>query len=156
MSIEGYADRIAEIAQERSMQIVVAESLTCGKLASALGAASDASEWFRGGIVAYADEVKFQALGVTPGPVITAECAAQMAVGVLRQLGGDAAVAVTGVGGPAPEEGKTPGTVFIGTALRNLEGTSAKAAEHHFPGPPHAVITATVETALRELRERLS
>ena len=52
-----------------------AESLTSGAIASALGAAENASEWFRGGVVAYASGVKHDLLHVPPGPVVSAPAA---------------------------------------------------------------------------------
>lgn len=65
-----------------NVTIAVAESLTGGQLSSALAAVPEATDWFRGGLVAYAPEVKFDALGVTPGPVVTARCAEEMATGI--------------------------------------------------------------------------
>ncbi len=50
--------------------------------------------------------MKFDVLGVQPGPVVTPECAEGMARGVGRLLGADVAIAATGVGGPEPSEGK--------------------------------------------------
>jgi nicotinamide-nucleotide amidase len=71
-----------------------------------------------------------------PGPVVTAECAEQMARGVARLTDSDLGLSATGVGGPDPEEGHPPGTVFLG--LSTLNGVEV--AEHHFDGcsPPSA------------------
>jgi nicotinamide-nucleotide amidase len=107
---------IAAKATAAGLAVGTAESLTVGALAQALGAGDGAAEWFRGGVVAYASEVKFDVLGVQQGPVITALCAEQMAWGARRVLGADVAVAVTGVGGPDPEEGCPPGTVYVAVA----------------------------------------
>src|SRR3982751_2909607 len=90
------AHDIAELADKRDVTVAVAESLTGGKLACHLAAAPSSGEWFRGGVVAYAAEVKFGLLDVPVGPVITEACAAAMARGVARVLGADASVAVTG------------------------------------------------------------
>ncbi|MGC4938171.1 CinA family protein [Kribbella sp. DT2] len=54
------------------LTVAVAESLTSGSLACQLGAATDASDWFAGGVVAYTTAVKVGVLGVDPGPVVTA------------------------------------------------------------------------------------
>jgi nicotinamide-nucleotide amidase len=143
------AERIAELASGKGLRVAVAESLTSGQLAGALGAASGASEWFSGGVVAYSSSVKFDVLHVEPGPVVSARCAAQMAEGVIRLLAADVAVAVTGAGGPDPQDDQPPGTVFI--SVRNPEGDST--TEHHFEGDPEQVVQQTVETAL-ELLER--
>jgi nicotinamide-nucleotide amidase len=145
-------DVIAESLKSSGRTVAVAESLTCGKIASALGAGPEASEWLRGGVVAYADEVKFDVLGVAPGPVITAECAAQMATGVRGLLGADFAVAATGVGGPGPEEGKPAGTVFIAID-RNGQ---VEVNEYAFAGDPVQVLAATVHQAMEELRQAVT
>lgn len=125
----------------------VAESLTSGSLATHLGAAEASSEWFVGGVIAYAKEVKFAVLGVEPGPVATAACAQQMARGVARLTGSDLAVAVTGVGGPDPVEGKPAGTVFIALWSETVE----RVEEHHFPGEPVEIVHSTTLHALRML-----
>ena len=114
-------EAIATLAAEHGIDVGVAESLTGGQLAADLAAGPEASTWFRGGLVAYASEVKFDVLGVTPGPVVTAACARQMAWGAASLLDADAVVATTGVGGPDPEEGQPPGTVHVATLVRGQE-----------------------------------
>jgi nicotinamide-nucleotide amidase len=143
-----YAETIASLAVRNGFRVGVAESLTCGKLASQLGAAPEASEWFRGGVVAYASEVKFDVLGVAPGPVVTAECARQMAAGAAKLLGADATVAVTGVGGPEPEEGEPPGTVYVATWTRGVDGCCERL---DLQGDPPQILAATTDRALELL-----
>src|SRR4051812_7577870 len=101
-------DRIAEVAQRRGLTIAVAESLTSGALGNAMGKGENDAEWSAGGIVAYQSRVKFNVLDVDPGPVITERCARQMAEAIRRLLKVDVAAAVTGAGGPDPEEDKPP------------------------------------------------
>jgi nicotinamide-nucleotide amidase len=136
--------------------LAVAESLTCGNLAARLGAGEEASEWFRGGVIAYMDDVKFTVLGVTPGPVVTAVCAEQMAVGVRDLLGADISIAVTGVGGPGPAEGQPAGTVYIAVAT----STRVSVVEEHFRGGPERVLRSTMSRAISlatsQLRTRRS
>src|SRR5688572_18669120 len=79
-------ERLAQRFLELELRVAVAESLTSGRIASALGAGSDAAEWFAGGIVAYASDVKFELLDVEPGPVINAACARQLAKGAAKLL----------------------------------------------------------------------
>src|SRR5690348_11417735 len=134
------ASRIAHLASDRGVVVAVAESLTSGAIASRLGAGEDAASWFAGGVVAYQEPVKFELLGVPEGPVVTAECATAMAAGVRRLTGADVAVAVTGVGGPDPSEGKPAGTVFV--AVDRDSGATAQ--ERHFRGGPEEVLEATV------------
>ena len=72
---------------DRGLTLAVAESVTGGLIASRLVAVSGASQWFRGGIVSYASDVKFDLLNVDRGPVVSGRAAEQMAVGVRERLG---------------------------------------------------------------------
>jgi nicotinamide-nucleotide amidase len=144
-------ERVAEHAQRLGITIATAESLTCGALSATLGKGENASEWFAGGVIAYLSRVKFEVLGVDEGPVVTERCARQMADGVRRLLHADVAVAVTGVGGPDPEEGKPPGTVFVATSIQGRDHVTA----HSFERDPSKVIDETVKTALHQLALQL-
>lgn len=147
------AARIAERAQEQDRTVAVAESLTGGMVASALARAEDASTWFRGGIVAYSSEVKHDLLDVPEGPVVSPESAAAMAESVARLLGADVTVAVTGAGGPDPQDGQPPGTVWI--AAHDTRAAGAEPHQHRFSGSPaevcHASAVASLEALLTAL-----
>ncbi|MCU1445357.1 CinA family protein [Cryobacterium sp.] len=145
------ARRIGQLAMADGMTVAVAESLTAGRIAAALGAAPESSTWFCGGVVAYRNETKYRLLGVSRGPVITAECAEQMARGVLDAVGADASVSVTGVGGPGPEEGHPAGTVFISMSSR----CAVRTRSYSFHGPPDEVVDLTTIRALTHLTEVL-
>ena len=148
------AEDIATIAGRRSRTVAVAESLTSGQVAAHLGAAAEASKWFRGAVVAYASSVKFDVLGVTPGPVVTASCARQMVRGVARLLDADLAVSITGVGGPGSEEGRPAGTVFI--AVHDADGVGeTRCDEFHFDGDPADVVKASASAAMTLLAEAM-
>lgn len=141
------ADDIRAHALGHGVTVAVAESLTGGALSQALAKAGDAGEWFAGGVVAYRDVTKYRVLGVPEGPVISPEAARAMALGVLELTGADAAVAVTGVGGPGPEEGNPAGTVFMATAA----AADTRDFAHVFDGDPAEVVALSVEHALRHL-----
>lgn len=142
---------IAEIAAERSLAVACAESLTAGAIASALARGEDAASWFAGGVASYMSRVKYDVLGVTEGPVITASCAEEMALGVGRLLGADATVAVTGVGGPGEEESEPAGTVFVATCVNGR----TLVERHQFEGDPPAVLDQTTATAVAQLLAEL-
>jgi nicotinamide-nucleotide amidase len=146
-----YAEAIASLAMRSGFRVGVAESLTCGKLSSELGATPNASEWFRGGVVAYASGVKFDVLGVTPGPVVTPSCAREMAAGAAKVLDADATVAVTGVGGPDPQEGEPPGTVYAAAWVRGVH-TSRRL---QLDGGPEEVLAQTAPRALELLLDAM-
>ncbi|MFL6022453.1 MAG: CinA family protein [Marmoricola sp.] len=145
-------DQIAALAQSRSLTVGVAESLTGGQISAALAGGDRAADWFRGAVVAYAAQVKFDVLQVDPGPVNTGSCASQMALGAHRVLDCDVAVSATGVGGPGPDEGTPAGTVFVASSRR---GRAVEVDEHHLEGEPEAVVEGTVALALGALLEVL-
>jgi nicotinamide-nucleotide amidase len=142
------AAAVGDLAQANGWRIACAESLTSGTIASHLGAAGEASEWFAGGVVAYSAQLKFDLLGVERGPVVTAECAEQMATGVARLTGADLTIAVTGEGGPEPAEVAAVGTVFVAVRDRDC----ADVREFHFDGDPGEIVHQTALAALRMLR----
>lgn len=136
----------------RGETLALAESLTGGLVASRVVAVPGASAWFRGGLVAYATEVKEQLLGVPEGPVVSATAAAAMAEGVRRLLGASVGLATTGVAGPTEQDGRPVGTVFLGVALGE---DPAEAVELHLPGDRERVRQYAAVSALDLLRRRL-
>jgi nicotinamide-nucleotide amidase len=150
-SPEPAVERIARLAAEHDLTIAAAESLTSGLIASRLGAGPQASEWFRGSVVAYQEPVKFDVLGVRRGPLVDPDCAEGMARGVGRLLGADVAVAATGVGGPDPSEGKPAGTVYVAVTVRG----STTVRELDLDGDPEEILEATADHALDMLAAAL-
>jgi nicotinamide-nucleotide amidase len=144
---ERLAEGIGRLALGRGRTVATAESLTGGKLACHLAAAPESSDWFRGSVVAYASEVKYDVLGVPVGPVISKECAAAMAWGVADLLHAQWALAVTGVGGPDDQEGQPPGTVWFAVSI---EG-SVHVELQHFRGEPERILEQTTLHALQLL-----
>lgn len=147
------ADDIAQRVQAAGLRVAAAESLTSGAIANALGAGPDASEWFQGGVVAYAESVKRDVLGVKAESVISTQCARELATGVARLLGAEVAVAVTGVGGPEPEGDEPAGSVYAAV----LVGGDIRDAHFQFDdGDPSVVVHRTVRAALELLRDALA
>jgi nicotinamide-nucleotide amidase len=121
----GQLARLAvELLTASGRTVAVAESLTGGLVTGALTSIAGASVVVRGGVVAYATELKAELLGVPAellarqGPV-DPEVAAAMAAGVRRLLGATYGLATTGVAGPGPADGKPQGTVFVAVATRS-------------------------------------
>jgi nicotinamide-nucleotide amidase len=140
----------------RGLSLGVAESLTGGLIASRLVNVPGASAWFRGGVVAYASEVKFDVLGVPPGPVVTEAAAAAMAEGVRRVTRADVGLGITGVAGPDDQEGVGPGSVFVGLALPgNGTGRETRTRELRVPGDRERVRQYGAISALDLLRRAL-
>ena len=102
--------------------VAAAESLTGGLVAAALTDVPGASNAFRGGVVAYATELKAELLGVDVGMLkrhgpVYAPVAAAMADGVRQRLGSTIGVATTGIAGPGPQDGQPAGTVHVAVSL---------------------------------------
>jgi nicotinamide-nucleotide amidase len=151
---EELAAQVSELARRHGLTVAVAESLTGGNVATALAAAESAGQWFRGSLVAYSSEVKHEVLGVPAGPVVSAEAAGAMAAGVRMLLGADVAVGVTGAGGPDPQDGQEPGTVFVAVD----DGSERRVQRLDLAGSPQEVLVdaagKTLEMLAACLRER--
>lgn len=131
--------------------VAVAESLTGGLLCSRFARQEGASAWFRGGVVAYARMTKERLLDIGDAPVVSEAAARSMAVNVAELLSADVAIAVTGVGGPDPEDDILPGTVWI--AMYSAGETEAHL--FRFDGDPTAVCTQTCDAAETLLQAHL-
>ena len=130
----------------------VAESLTGGLIASRLVNVPGTSEWFRGGVVSYDSQVKFDVLGVPEGPVVTEAAAAAMAEGVRKVVGADVGLGITGVAGPDDQEGVAPGTIFVGLAFPDR---LTETRELRLPGDRERVRQYSAISALDLLRRAL-
>jgi nicotinamide-nucleotide amidase len=149
------ADVLAALGR-RGWTIGTAESLTGGLLVAALVDVPGASAHVRGGIVAYATDLKQSVLGVDPGLLaavgaVDAEVARQMAEGVRGVLGADVGVATTGVAGPDPQDGQAVGTVFVAVATPE----STVVADLAFAGSRAEIRADTVAAALRLCRDHV-
>lgn len=142
---------VGELLLEFGLSLGLAESVTGGLVGSRLTDVPGSSEWFRGSIVSYASEVKFDLLGVPEGPVVCEPAAAAMATGARKRLGSDVGLAVTGVAGPAEQDDQPVGTVFLGL---DLEG-DVMVREIHLPGDRQRVRQFAAISLLDFLRHRL-
>jgi len=143
---------IGRMLREQGLTVAVAESLTGGLVASRIVSVPGASEWFRGGVVAYASEVKHDVLDVPEGPVVSEAAAKAMADGVRRLLGAEVGLSTTGVAGPTEQEGQPPGTVWLGMAI----GDDVDAVQIRLPGDRDRIRQMTVISLLDRLRHRLT
>jgi nicotinamide-nucleotide amidase len=117
--------RIVALLTQRRLSVAVAESLTGGLLGAALTAVPGASAVFRGGITAYATDLKSALLGVSPAflaehGAVHPDVAAAMADGARARLGAAVGMATTGVAGPDPQDGKAPGTVHVAVSSESF------------------------------------
>jgi nicotinamide-nucleotide amidase len=117
--------------RRRGLTLGLAESVTGGLVCGRLTGIPGSSDVVRGAIVSYASEVKFDLLGVPLGPVVSESSAIAMADGARRVLGCDVGLSLTGVAGPAEQDGMPAGTLFVGLAT---PGRATQAYALRLPG----------------------
>jgi nicotinamide-nucleotide amidase len=149
------AELVLDLLRERGLTLGTAESCTGGLVAARLTDVPGSSEVFRGAVVAYADDVKRDSLGVAE-PVlaghgaVSAETAAAMAAGARETLGVDVAVAVTGIAGPGGGSAEKPvGLVFLHAA--GVDGGLARRLD--LPGDRETIRLRATVAALHLVRE---
>ncbi len=155
---DGLAARLLAALEARGWSLAVAESLTGGAVCARLVDVAGASRVLRGGVVAYATDLKAALLGVpdellADRGAVDPDVAAAMAAGVRDRLGADVGLATTGVAGPDPQDGRPPGTVYIAVATP----AGARVGSRQLAGDRADVRAATVdavfELALAMVRE---
>jgi nicotinamide-nucleotide amidase len=142
---------VLNLLRDRGLTLGLAESVTGGLVSARLTAVPGASTVLRGGVVSYASDVKFDLLGVTPGPVVTAAAAAEMAVGAARVFGADVGLALTGVAGPDEQDGQPVGTLHVGLVINGNVTT----ASFRLPGQREQMRQFSVINSLDVLRRAL-
>jgi len=147
---------VGAMLRERDLTLSTMESCTGGLLASTITDVPGSSDYYKGGLVSYATEMKI-AWGVdreviAKHGVISAECAEAMARAARERLGADVGIGVTGVAGPDPQEDKPVGTVHITVAVGEKP---PRTVSYVFPQGREAVKRRAVTTALALLRREL-
>jgi nicotinamide-nucleotide amidase len=146
---------VLDLLRAQGWTLALAESVTGGLVSGRLTGVAGASEVFRGAVVSYASEVKFDVLGVEEGPVVTSEAAIAMAEGARKVLGADVGLALTGVAGPSEQDGMRPGTLFAAVALPDGQPDRVASAHVRLPGDREMMRQLSVISALDLLRKRL-
>ena len=154
---ETMAGNIGKLLEEKGMTLAVAESCTGGNIAHFITLNPGSSAYFKGGIVAYANEVKVNLLGVNPDLIadkgaVSKEVVEAMATGVRNVLKTDYAIATSGIAGPdGGTTDKPVGTVWI--AIVGPDGVFSKVS--NFANHRERNIIRSSQTALNMLRLEL-
>lgn len=141
----------------RGWRLAAAESCTGGLLLQRLTEIGGSSGWVHGGVVAYDNRVKIEALDVAPDDIaahgaVSERVACAMAQGVRGRLGADIGVAITGIAGPSGGTNDKPvGTVFIAVATDRCD-----VRRFLFPGDRTMVRTFAAAAALDMIRRHLT
>lgn len=125
------SSKVLALLQAKEYTISAAESLTAGLFMAELGSEPGISASLAGGLVVYNEQAKMTQLGVSQQVleecgIVSAECAAALAVKVQERFETDIGVGITGAAGPTPHDGEPAGTVWIGIALPNQVPTTHK------------------------------
>jgi nicotinamide-nucleotide amidase len=122
------ADLVAACASQ-GLSIATAESLTAGLVSASIADVPGCSVVFRGGVVAYATDVKGSVLGLDASDlahVVSEQVAAELARNACRLLDADLGISTTGVAGPDPLDGQEPGSVWIAVHDRTTSRTHTR------------------------------
>ncbi|HMI99197.1 MAG TPA: nicotinamide-nucleotide amidohydrolase family protein [Gaiellaceae bacterium] len=151
-------EHVLDAARALGLSLATAESCTGGLIAAHLTSVPGASDVFRGGIVAYENEVKLAQLGVPEETLaahgaVSAETAAAMAAGARESLEADVAIADTGIAGPAGGTPEKPvGLVYLHASAPGVE----RGRELRLPGDREAIRRRATAAALHLVREVLT
>jgi nicotinamide-nucleotide amidase len=155
------AAAVHQALRARGATIAVAESLTGGLLGGALTDLAGSSATFRGGVVAYATDLKTSLLDVAPellsrhGAVHPA-VAASMAHGAATRLRTTYGLATTGVAGPDPQDGRAPGEVHVALAGPGVGRSGDRVLSLQLAGGRDDVRREAVRRALALAAEELA
>ena len=143
---------VLNLLREQGLTLGLAESVTGGLVSGRLTSIPGASDVLRGSVVSYSSEVKFDVLDVPRGPVVSEAAAVAMAEGARRVLGADVALSLTGVAGPAEQDGQPVGTLCIAVAMN---GRSTVSTTLRMPGQRDQMRQMSVISSLDFLRKQL-
>ena len=116
---------ISAIFWKEGLTLATAESCTAGNVAAAITSVPGSSAFFKGGIIAYCNEVKKNMLGVNPETLeqfgeVSEQTVVEMVKGVVKVLNVDCAIATTGIAGPAGGAAEKPvGTIWIAVCMHD-------------------------------------
>ncbi len=156
--LEGLSVRVGEALLARKSMLACAESCTGGWVSEVVTTTAGSSQWFERGFVTYSNAAKQEMLGVKADTLrqdgaVSEAVVREMAAGALRRSHAQAALAISGVAGPAGgSPGKPVGTVCFAWVLQGGEPT---AETLHFSGDREAVRRQSVVYALQGLLRAL-
>ena len=145
---------VGELLRKKKKTIAIAESCTGGYLGHLITRVAGSSTYFKGGIIAYANEIKIKKLGVgiktlQEKGAVSNKVAEQMASGIRKKMNTDFGIGTTGIAGPTGGSKKKPiGTVWIAIASKN----KVISEKFNFGNNRERNIQKTAITALNMLR----
>ncbi len=154
MNIE---EKVGELLKSQKMTLSTAESCTGGGVAALITSVPGSSEYFKGGIVAYSNEVKTSLLHVSPETLekhgaVSQETVIEMARGAMEALKTNCAIATSGIAGPGGGTPQKPvGTIWMAVACKGKIVTRQEEGDLGRSGN----VRRTIQDALRLLADLL-
>jgi nicotinamide-nucleotide amidase len=154
MSLE---EEIGSILKQKGLTLGIVESATGGLLSHRITNIAGSSDYYKGSVTAYSNEVKTGVVGVNEATInqygaVSPEVAEEMAQGGRKILGADICIADTGIAGPGgASAGKGVGLFYIGLS----HGESTFSRKHNFTGGREQNKQSAAEAALKWLKEYL-
>ena len=148
---------VLDLCRAKRLSVAVAESCTGGMLGQRITAVPGSSDVFRGGIIAYHDEVKQKLLDVSPATLrrhgaVSVETATEMARAAREKLGALTGIAITGVAGPGGGTPEKP----VGTVCIAIDTDSQRTAKaFRLIGDREEIRQRSIQAALDMLRRAL-
>ena len=157
MSSPVLAKSIVKKLTKKGLSLSVAESVTAGGLASELTKIAGSSKVFKGGVIAYSDEVKISELKISKADIkkhtaVSEEIAIAMAQAVRLKLKTDYAISTTGVAGPGKAYGQKVGTAWVGVSSKKESFAVALTLSGDRESIRHAIIASALAALERILK----
>ena len=149
--------QLHDISIKQGISIAVAESCTSGRIASKITSVPGSSSFFKGGILAYNNDIKVNILGVSRLVIkqkteVSSEVVEQMAQNVRKKFSVDFAVSTSGYAGPSGGDLLNPvGTVYIGISSK-LKNTSKR---FYFKGDRENIMNQSAISAINFLLQEI-
>ena len=150
-------ESLHDLCVSKGISVAVAESCTSGLIASKLTLKSGSSTFFKGGIIAYQNDIKIKILGVDEQAIlqyteVSTEIVRQMAEGVRKSFFADYSIATSGYAGPSGgTNNNSIGTVFI--AISSVSGVDVE--RFIFSGDRQNIVNQASEKAVSLLYDAI-
>jgi PncC family amidohydrolase len=151
------AKKLGALLTQRGLTMAVAESCTGGMIGEAITRVPGSSAYFKGGVIAYSNEIKEKVLGVSKEILekkgaVSGEAVKAMAQGVAKLCKSSCSIAISGIAGPEGGSADKPvGLVFIGICLRD----KVQSVACNFAGDRERVRKEATKAGLKKMVELL-
>ncbi len=153
----GLEQEVGNLLRQKGLTLGIVESASGGLISHRITNVAGSSDYYRGSVTAYSNEVKIKVVGVKEDTInkygaVSHQVAEEMARGGRKVLASDICLADTGIAGPGGATPEKPlGLFYIG--LSHQGGTCSR--QHHFPGNRAQNKLDAAEAALTWLKEYL-